>query len=380
MNNIIFFMTALFVSFAATPVVMKFASVVGAIDVPKDERRMHKSPIPLLGGLSIAIGFMASLLVWLMLYWMGFADFNLADRELVGLIFGILIVLTVGVVDDIHGLGAKTRLAFQTLAALTVALAESKIEFISNPFSETGIIYVPPVLSVIVTVIWIVGITNALNLIDGLDGLAAGVSLVSTISLFIISIMRNDYTTAALLAAIAGAIIGFLPRNFHPAKVFMGSSGAYFLGFVIAVISLTGSIKAYTAISLVLPILILGLPIFDTLFAITRRLKNKKSISESDRGHIHHRLVDAGFSHLQSVLLLIGVSILLGFASILITDKRALPSIIVIGLTFISVIMLMIYVSNKEKISCFIKRIFTKKKAGSVPDEEACEDDNNEED
>jgi UDP-GlcNAc:undecaprenyl-phosphate GlcNAc-1-phosphate transferase len=313
-----------------------------------------------------------------MLYWLGLVGFNLADRELIGLIFGILIVLGVGIVDDIHGLGAKTRLAFQTLAALTVALAESKIEFISNPFSETGIIYVPPVFSVIVTVIWIVGITNALNFIDGLDGLAAGVSLVSAISLFIISLMRNDYTTAALLAAIAGAIIGFLPRNFHPAKVFMGSSGAYFLGFVIAVISLTGSIKAYTAISLVLPILILGLPIFDTIFAIIRRLINKKSISESDRGHIHHRLVDAGFSHLQSVLLLIGVSILLGIASILITDKRALPSIIVIGLTLVSLVLLMLYVANKERISCFIKNLVIKKKDDSDCIDETAEEEKDE--
>ena len=362
MNHIIFFVFALIVSYAVTPVVMKFAGVVGAIDTPKDSRRMHKTPIPLLGGVSIAIGFMASLLLWLVLNWTDIISFDLEDRTLISFIFGILIILVVGIVDDIRDISPKIRIILQTLAAIVIALAESKIEFISNPFSSTGIIYIPPVLSIIVTVVWIVGITNAVNLIDGLDGLAAGVSLVSAISLFIISILRADFVTAALLAAFAGSILGFLPRNFHPATVFMGSSGAYFLGFVLAVISVTGSIKAYTAISLVLPILILGLPIFDTLFAIIRRLLNGKSISGSDRGHIHHRLIDAGFTHLQSVLFLIAVSIMLGIASILITDKQALPSILVIIITLFSIIGLIIYISNREKILSLLKKIFSNKK------------------
>ena len=362
MNYIIFFVFALVVSYAITPIVMKFAGVVGAIDIPEDSRRMHKKPIPLLGGISIAIGFMASLLLLLILDWLEITSFDLEDRTLISFIFGILIILVVGIVDDIRKLSPKIRLGLQTLAALVIALAESKIEFISNPFSSSGIIYIPPILSIIVTIIWIVGITNAVNFIDGLDGLAAGVSLVSAISLFIIALLRSDFITATFLAAFAGSILGFLPRNFHPAIVFMGSSGAYFLGFVLAVISVTGSIKAYTAISLVLPILILGLPIFDTLFAIIRRLLSGKSISESDRGHIHHRMIDAGLTHLQSVLLLIAVSIMLGIVSILITDKQALPSIIVIIITIFSILGLIIYISNREKIILLLKRIFLRKK------------------
>jgi UDP-GlcNAc:undecaprenyl-phosphate/decaprenyl-phosphate GlcNAc-1-phosphate transferase len=361
MNYVIFFVSALMISYLFTPAVMKFAGIVGAIDIPKDGRRMHDSPIPLLGGLSIAMGFLTSLLFWLLLYWLGLADFNLADRQLVGLIFGILIVLAIGIIDDIKALGAKVRLVFQVIAALVVALAENKIQFITDPFSPSGIIFIPPFLSVIFTVLWIVGITNAVNLIDGLDGLAASVSLVSAVTLFIISLMRSDFTTAALLAALAGSIVGFLPRNFHPAKVFMGSSGAYFLGFVIAVISLMGSIKAYTAISLVLPILILGLPIFDTLFAIIRRVINGKSISESDRGHIHHRLISAGFTHLQSVLLLISVSVLLGIASILIVNKKPLNSLIVILITFVSIFVLVVYVYNRDRILSFLKNLFIRK-------------------
>ncbi len=356
MNYVIFFVSALIMSYLVTPTVMRFAVVVGAMDIPSDERRMHSRPIPLLGGLSIAIGFLTSLLLWLILYWLEIVAFNLDERQLIGLIFGMLIILATGIVDDIRSLSPKSRLALQVIAALVIALAEAKIEFISNPFSESGILYIPPVLSIVITVIWIVGITNAVNLIDGLDGLAAGVSFVSAVSLFIISIIRQDYTTAALLAAFGGSILGFLPRNFHPAKVFMGSCGAYFLGFVIAVISLTGSIKAYTAISLVLPILILGLPIFDTLFAIIRRLIKRKPVALSDRGHIHHRLVDAGFSHLQSVLLLIGISILLGITSILITDKKALPSILVIGITVVSVAGLLIYISNRDRIMNFFRK------------------------
>ena len=206
-----------------------------------------------------------------------------------------------------------------------------KINFVSNPniFSTQNMVSLG-FMSVPLTILWIVGITNAVNLVDGLDGLAAGISSIASISLLFISLLLGDTGVALLTSAIAGACLGFLPYNFNPAKIFMGDTGATFLGFVLAAISIQGLFKGYAIISLTVPLLILGLPIFDTLFAIIRRMLNGKSIMEADRGHLHHRLIDAGFSQKQTVLILYTMSGILGMSAIVLTGSGALRAMILI--------------------------------------------------
>ena len=188
---------------------------------------------------------------------------------------------------------------------------------------------------------WIVGITNAINLIDGLDGLAAGVAAIASLSLFVVSVMMAPdvhVVFAVLYVALAGSIMGFLPYNFNPAKIFIGSTGAYFLGFILAVISIEGATKAYTALTMVVSLVALAFPIFDTLFAIVRRVLNKKPIGEGDRGHIHHRLVDMGISQKYSVTILYVVSAALGIVSILLANKGLLPAIILVVIISVFVV------------------------------------------
>ncbi|MCX7782004.1 MAG: undecaprenyl/decaprenyl-phosphate alpha-N-acetylglucosaminyl 1-phosphate transferase, partial [Negativicutes bacterium] len=172
----------------------------------------------------------------------------------------------------INPMKAKVKLFFQIAAALAVVFSGTTIDNFTNPFSPTGVSQLSPYISYPLTVVWIVGITNAINLIDGLDGLAAGVSSISSLSLFLVSVIMRDANTAIITAALAGSTLGFLPYNFNPAKIFMGDTGATFLGFTLGALSVQGTMKSYTAIAIAVPVLVLGLPLFDTVFAILRRL------------------------------------------------------------------------------------------------------------
>jgi UDP-GlcNAc:undecaprenyl-phosphate GlcNAc-1-phosphate transferase len=330
---IISFAVAFIVSFLATPIVRKIAIKFKAIDIPKDNRRLHKKPIALMGGLAIVCGFILSALFTILGSLLTGNQWLLSWLDLFGLLAGTAIIVTIGVIDDIRPLSAKTRLFFQFLAALTVIfISDTRIERITNPFSSVGVTELSPYISYPLTVLWIIGITNALNLIDGLDGLAAGVASISSLSLFFVSILTPIVGpfSSIITAALAGATLGFLPFNFNPAKIFMGSTGAYFLGFVLAFISIEGMFKSYTAISIAIPVLALGLPLFDTIFAIFRRLINGKPVASADRGHLHHRLVDMGLSQKQSVIILYIASAALGLCAIVLTDKGALSAIILL--------------------------------------------------
>lgn len=288
---LITFILAFIVTFSTTPFVKKFAFRIGAVDVPKDNRRMHKKPTARLGGLAIFFGFIISVLL--------FANI---DRELLGLIIGCLIIVTLGIFDDIYALSAKLKLAVQIVAALCPILAGVRIDFIRVPSFITEYGYIGlGWFAIPVTLIWILAITNATNLLDGLDGLACGVSSISALTLLCIAIIVGESEVAFVTSALAGACFGFLPYNFNPAKLFMGDTGALFLGFVLACVSVQGLFKGYAVISLAAPILVLGLPIFDTVSAILRRLKNHQPIMAPDRGHLHHRLIDAGFSQKRAV-------------------------------------------------------------------------------
>lgn len=330
---IITFAIAFIVAFSATPIVRRFAFKIGAVDIPKDERRMHKRPIALIGGLAIVAGFIVSLAFDLITT----SNLLAANRELLGLLTGIAIIVFEGILDDTRTLNAKTKLAFQLLAAISVVLiSDTRIITISNPFGSDPYIELSSFISYPLTILWIVGVTNAVNLIDGLDGLAAGVSSISSLSLFFVSLLRVDLEPAIAIyialitAALSGSILGFLPFNFNPAKIFMGETGAAFLGFTLAVVSIQGTMKSYAAISIAIPLLVLGLPLFDTLFAIVRRIGNRKPIMQGDRSHLHHRLIDMGLSQRQSVLIMYLASATLGLCAIVLADRGALSAIVLL--------------------------------------------------
>lgn len=321
---------AFIIGFSSTPIVRRLAFRIGAVDVPKDNRRMHSRPIARLGGLAIVAGFVVALLFIVIS-----SNFLFSDRyrDLLGIVSGIIIIVVMGILDDIKPLPAKLKLLFQVAAALMVVLiGDTKIDFLTNPFSNTGYSLLGDYISYPLTVLWIVGITNAINLIDGLDGLAAGVSSISSLSLFVVSILRfdSDPYTGIITAALAGSTLGFLPFNFNPAKIFMGETGSAFLGFTLGAISIQGTLKSYAAISIAIPLLVLGLPLFDTAFAIFRRLANRKPIMSADRGHLHHRLIDMGLSHKQSVIVMYTASAALGLCAIVLADKGALSAIILL--------------------------------------------------
>ena len=304
-------LAALVISFLMTPVVKTFAYKVGAVDVPKDARRMHKVPIPRLGGLAIFIGFMVSVLI------LGNVRGN---GQMQSILLGSVIIVVLGVVDDIMALPAMLKFVVQIAAALIPALNGVVIQAFSNPniFSDS-LYWVLGPLSVPFTVLWIVAITNAVNLIDGLDGLANGVSAISATTMLVIALLASEAQVAIVMAALVGACVGFMPYNLNPAKMFMGDTGATFLGYILATMSIQGLFKFYAVISFAVPFLILGLPIFDTTFAFIRRLAHGQSPMHADRGHIHHRLIDMGLNQKQAVATLYVISAMLGLSAVVLT-------------------------------------------------------------
>ncbi len=347
-NSGIFIILALavgfLISFASTPTVIALANKIKALDIPKDSRRIHKKPIPLIGGLAIFYGFVISVLC-----------FAVIDREIMGILVGAVIIVTVGVIDDMRELSAKIKLLFQIIAAGIVIYFGVDITYVANPFSQWfGPVYINLGLwSIPITMIWIIGVTNAVNLIDGLDGLAVGVSSIASVALLSLTLISQNLNAAIVTAALAGAGFGFLPYNFNPAKIFMGDTGSTFLGFVLACISIQGIMKMYALVSFAVPVLILGLPIFDTLFAIIRRLLTGKSIMSPDRGHLHHRLLDMGFSQKQTVTILYTLTSILCLTAVVMALKDAIRGLILV-LAVVGILVVSLAVmepKNDEKTS-----------------------------
>ena len=313
--------SAALVCFLSTPLVKSLAFKIGAIDVPKDNRRMHKTPIPRLGGLAIFLSFLLSVLV-----------FAKVDRQLEGILLGAIMIVIVGVLDDIMTLRALPKLLVQIAAAGVAVYRGVRIQFLTNPNVFADSTYVNlGWLSIPITIIWIVAITNAVNFIDGLDGLAVGVSAISTASLIVISIMVSETNIAIVLCALFGACLGFIPYNMNPAKIFMGDTGATFLGYILATLSINGLFKLYAVISFAVPFLILGLPIFDICFAFLRRIAHGQNPMQADRGHVHHRLIDMGFSQKQAVAIAYMLTAMLGLAAVLLTRSGELKALILLG-------------------------------------------------
>lgn len=318
---LIFFIAAI-ISFGVTPLAIKAAPKIGAVDIPKDDRRMHSKTMPRFGGIAIYLGSMLS---------MAFLLPEATDDRFIGIAIGATLILIMGIVDDIRGLSAKFKLAGQLISACILFGFSVRISFITNPFGG-GYIEFPWIVSLLVTVIWIVGITNTINLIDGLDGLAAGVSFIATVSIAYIAFIHGRYEISMAFMALAGSCLGFLPWNFHPAKIFMGDGGALYLGFMIASISVMSPMKSATVIATILPIFVLALPILDTALAILRRIKNKRPIMEADKGHLHHRVMNVGMGQRRTVLILYCISGVMGVASVLISRDLFIDALILIGI------------------------------------------------
>ncbi len=330
------FSVALAISFAMTPIVKLFAKKVGAIDVPKDARRMHKVPIPRLGGLAIFLGFLISILL-----------FGRIDPQMKSILLGAVFIVMLGVVDDIHPLKPLVKFAGQIVAALIPVLSGVVVERLMNPFGD-GKYFELGLLAVPLTVIWIVGVTNAVNMIDGLDGLAVGVSTIATVTVFTIAVLVSESYIAVTMAALAGACMGFMPYNMNPAKIFMGDTGSMFLGYLLATISIQGLFKFYVGISFAVPFIILGLPIFDTTFAIIRRLLKGQSPMHADRGHVHHRLIDMGFDQKQSVAILYMLSVVLGLSAVVLATSGEVK-IIILAVAILASVLIGLSVTGHDQ-------------------------------
>ena len=317
-------------SFVLTPYVKRLAHRIGAIDVPKDARRMHKKPIPRLGGLAIYLAFVAVSLI--------FGEKNIQNLTI---LLGSAIIVVLGIFDDRNALGAKFKFGVQLIAAsLPVVFGNLRIELITNPNLFSDHLYMEfGYLSIPITIIWIVAITNAVNLIDGLDGLAVGVSAIACMTMLAVSLLIGETGIAIILAILVGACVGFMPYNLNPASIFMGDTGSTFLGFMLATLSIQGMFKVYAIISFAVPFLILGLPIFDTAFAILRRLLEGRSPMSPDRGHVHHRLIDMGFNQKQAVAILYIISAVLGLLAVVLTTSGELRALMMVLAVIVALVV-----------------------------------------
>lgn len=330
------FLISFVISLALTPVVIKVGPKLGFLDIPKDNRRMHKRPMPIAGGIAIYIAATVAILVFIPL-----------NKNILSLIIGSTVILISGLLDDKYSISPKAKIAFQLAAGLMIALSGSQIEFFTNIISTKEVVWLK-YLSIPVTLFWICGITNTVNLIDGLDGLAAGVSLISAVSLMCIALKMNHVAVAIIAAAVGGSCLGFLPYNFNPAKIFMGDTGALYLGFMLSYISIQGVMKYATTLMIFVPVLVLGVPVFDTAFAMIRRYISGKKIFDADKGHLHHRLLALGLTQRQTVLILYAISLIFGILANVISDFDPVIGII-ISLLIIILIFLVGWISGMFK-------------------------------
>lgn len=324
---------AILVSFISTPLVRKFARVINAIDVPKDERRVHKKPIPKLGGLAIYLGFIIALTL----------KKGPITKPETGILLGSLIIVIGGFIDDLLDLKPWQKLIFQIAGACTLIAFGIKISMITNPISNSNsYIKIGSILGIISTLIWVVGITNAFNLIDGLDGLAAGIGIISSSTMALIAFLNGQGRIEAqvLSLILAGAVLGFLPYNFNPASIFMSDVGSQLIGFLLAAISLEGAIKSASAVVIAVPILAFGLPIYDTIFAIIRRKLNGKPIMQADKGHLHHRLLAMGLSQKQAVVIMYLISAVLGLMSVIVMQLANTKAYTVLAIVILIIVII----------------------------------------
>ena len=324
-------LVAFVVAAAVTPAAIKIAPKIGAMDIPKDERRMHKKPMPRFGGIAIYLGIMAALAV-----------FALKDRGITSVMAGCTLIYILGLIDDLKDLKPLVKLCGQIVCASVVYIMGVRIEFITNYFGPGNMAF-GDVACFIITILWLIAITNAVNLIDGLDGLAAGIAAISALCIGYVAYIHGQYVPTLAMMAIAGAALGFLPYNFNPAKIFMGDSGSELLGFSIAAVSILGTVKSATMVVVIIPALVLGLPIFDTIMAIFRRLAKHQSIGPADKEHLHHRIMKAGFGQKRAVMILYCISGIMGIVAVLFSRGLTVEYL---GLTAVAIMLIYVLLSD----------------------------------
>ncbi|MDR4890019.1 MraY family glycosyltransferase [Fredinandcohnia sp. QZ13] len=337
-NQIVAILLCFFFSALFTPIMVRLSFLVGAVDKP-NYRKVHQNVKPRLGGLAIYFGTV-----------LGVCYLELFSKSIMAVLIASSIIVIFGILDDIFTLTPIYKLLGQTLASLIVVfIADIKIEYIHLPFDihlDFGI------FSYIITIIWIIAITNAMNLIDGLDGLAGGISVIALCSMVYMAATQGNLLVISLSLVLIGSTVGFLIHNFYPSKIFMGDSGSQFLGFMLAIIAVVGLYKSVTIFSLLAPIIILGVPILDTLFAIMRRIYNKQNITAPDKSHLHHRLMQLGLSHPSAVYIIYLISIAFGIIAITVSRSTAW-----LGLAILFVLIFIIQI-GAELLGLIGKRTF----------------------
>ena len=352
-------LVAFVVAAAVTPAAIKIAPKIGAMDIPKDERRMHKKPMPRFGGIAIYLGIMAALAV-----------FALKDKGITSVMTGCTLIYMLGLIDDLKDLKPLVKLCGQIVCATVVYIMGVRIEFITNYFGPGNMAF-GDVACFIITVLWLIAITNAVNLIDGLDGLAAGIAAISALCIGYVAYIHGQYVPTLAMMAIAGAALGFLPYNFNPAKIFMGDSGSELLGFSIAAVSILGTVKSATIVVVIIPALVLGLPIFDTVMAIFRRLAKHQSIGTADKDHLHHRIMKAGFGQKRAVMILYCISGIMGLVAVL--YSRGL-TVEYLGLTAVAIMLIYVLLSDTGNRNISLKADKIKKERPDKKEEKNKQD------
>ncbi len=307
---------AFIAALALTPLAIKIANKFNIVDIP-NQRKVHTKAMPRIGGLAIYAAFV-----------LGTLALAVYTREVAALLIAGTIVFITGLVDDIKGISPKIKLIGQVVASLVLVRAGFYVEFITNPFD--GNIINLGWWGIPITVIWLTGISNTVNLIDGLDGLSGGVSAIAAGATAIVCIAQGELLAASLAAVVAAAALGFLPWNFHPAKTFMGDCGSLLLGFLLGALALMGLSKGATVISIFIPFIILGIPFFDTSFAIIRRLFMKKPIFAADKMHLHHSLLSLGMSHRQTVLTIYALALAMGLCAVLMAILTSSQAVLIL--------------------------------------------------
>lgn len=314
---------ALLITLVLTPLVTRFATRIGLVEHPSD-RRVHNVPRPLGGGIVFYLAFWLALLLsgnWTSQLW--------------GLLLSSTVMLITGLIDDYKELSAGRKFLGQTLAALILIASGTRIEFVTNPFG--GMVYLS-YWSIPITLLWLLTMTNIVNFIDGLDGLAAGVVAIACAPMVGVAVMMDRPMAALFAVVLAAAVIGFLPYNFNPARIFMGDAGALFLGFMLGAISVEGALKGPTVIAIGVSTLALGLPIVDTLFAVLRRLRAGRPFYKADMGHVHHRLLALGYTQRQAVMRLYAVSAGLSVVALVLLNRTVGQALTLFGAAMIAVI------------------------------------------
>lgn len=328
MNYFTSFVFSMFVSLFLTPLFTNISFKFDFLDIPKEERKVHRAPMPFLGGIIIYISFLTTLTL----------QTKFVDRTHFVIIVSSTLILIGGIIDDIYPMKPKGKLLIQIIAVTILIFNDIYIKDLS--FLPDGNVFSFEFLGIPIMFAWVILVTNSFNLIDGLDGLAAGVSFIVTLTIFIISIISGNASSAVVSVVLCGTLLGILPYNFYKAKIFIGDSGSQFVGFILSVISVSGSNTLNGEFIILIPIVVCGLPLFDALTSIVRRKLRGKPIMEADKEHVHHKLVSFGNSHPKSVVIMYAIAFLFGVISIFMVVSNVLLFVFMVFVSLLLVIIL----------------------------------------